>query len=136
MVFIIILNIFWWDFVGSQKEISRFSKNAFFGHHMNKLQILKVLKIGFRVTNHRLSWIVEVHFRQESSMCSFRKCAILGIAILLQSLRVNGLDWLTMLCSSWLTLIILLIYIELHLSVEMWEAWKITCCKIVHVAIP
>jgi len=78
MVVIIKPNFFWWDLVNwKPKGDSKFSKNAFFRHHMNKLRIFKELKIGFRVTKHRLSCIVEVHFRQEeSSMCCFRERAI------------------------------------------------------------
>ncbi len=53
MVTINTLKFFWWDLVESQKGIFRISKNVFFGHYMNKLQIFKeVLKIGFRVDSH------------------------------------------------------------------------------------
>jgi len=49
---------------------------------MNKLQIFKVLKIGFRVTNYSLLCMVEVHSRQESGLCGFREQLKLGVVTL------------------------------------------------------
>jgi len=49
---------------------------------MKKPQILKVLKIRFITTNCKLLWIVEIHFRQESRLCSFKGWLKLGIITL------------------------------------------------------
>jgi len=55
MVPIILLESFLWSHVDSEKWILDFLKIHFFGHHMNKLRIFKVLKIGVSKSNHRLS---------------------------------------------------------------------------------
>jgi len=49
----------------SQKRDSKSSYNAIFGAQVNKLWILKVLKIGVSKINPKLSLIEVVHFRWE-----------------------------------------------------------------------